>query len=479
MDREADGTRVSRSRADWLASAPTYAAIMAAIAGVTALSFVLRDTLTLANFTMIYLLVVLIVAITTGTAAAAISALVSFVCINFFLVPPYYSLLVADPREFLDLVVFSVVAVIAGQLGAQVRQRSQEAHQRAREQEILYHVTRTFNQLVDHDGVYQALTRVLQTEMNAAQASILPHIPASAASSGTEYYLLLQTAERIYATVHIVFKAPLTASQTALVNTCVSQASLVLQRVDLTERAIKSQQFEQADKLKTAILQAVSHDLRTPITIIRTSASNLRQFHEQLSPPEEREIAEVIEQEATTLDRLVGNLLDMSRLQAGALTLNHSLNDLEEIAGDVAAEMWQRSRQERVRLKFPDDLPLVWSDYGLLRQAISNIVENTVRYEPANTQVEIRAVVHDGEFRIVIINHGETIDDPVKDDIMKPFYRGHDGHIGLGLPIAKGIIEAHRGRLWVEDTPGGGATFIIALPLGKEQGDETDDSGRR
>lgn len=460
-------------------SLQTYVVVLASIAIVTSVAILLRNTLTLANFTMIYLLLVLIVAISAGTIPASLSAIISFFCINFFLVPPYYSLLVADQREVLDLVVFLIVAGLAGRLGSRLKQQANEAQQRAHEQALLYQLTRAFNQLVHPDGVYQTLTRVLQTDMRAIWVEILPMSTNSPThDNGTVYYLLLQGGGRIYATVSAAFDTPLTESQLALVNTCVSQAAMALQRIELSERAIKSKKFEEADKLKTAILQAVSHDLRTPITIIKSSASNLRQFHDQLSPQEEHEITEAIELETDHLDRLVGNLLDMSRLQAGALSLNRRLNDLEEIAGDIAAQSWQRTRQERIKLCFPEDLPLVSSDYGLLRQAVSNIVDNSLRYEPADQQVEICGMIQGREAFIKIVNHGETISDADKANIMKPFYHGRDGHIGLGLPIAKGIIEAHQGRLWVEDTPGGGATFVLTLPLSEETSDEAKNTRR-
>jgi two-component system, OmpR family, sensor histidine kinase KdpD len=462
----------------WIKTLQIYTLVFLAIALMTVCAYIVRATLTLANFMMLYLLLVLIIAIRAGTLPALVSGIISFICINFFLVPPYYSLRVADPREVLDLVVFVIVAGIAGRLGAQVRQQAYEARQRAREQEILYQLTRAFNQLMDREGVYLVLKEVFRNELGAVQIDILPYSIETSDNRGTTYYLLLQAGEKIYATVRVVFDAPPLTSALALLNACVSQAAMAVERIDLTERAIKSQQFEEADKLKTAILQAVSHDLRTPITIIKTSASNLRQLYTKLSGQEVQEIAQTIEQETDHLDKLVGNLLDMSRLQAGALSLNLGLNDLEEIVGDIAAQQWQRTHQERIKLNFPDDLPPVSSDYGLLRQALSNIVENSLRYESAERKIEIKAEVHSREVRLKIINHGETIPDSSKSEIMKPFYRGRDGHIGLGLPIANGIIEAHRGHLWVEDTPEGGATFVIALPLDKDLFDETENSGR-
>ncbi len=349
---------------------------------LTFVLLLLRDTLTLANITMFFLLLVVLVAITQGIVPALVTTFVSFFSINFFFVPPYYTLWASDSRELLDLIVFLIVAMIAGRLGAYSRQQAEIARQQVREGEMLLEMER------------------------------------------------------------------------------------------------KSRKFEEADRLKTALLHAVSHDLRTPITIIKSSASNLRQLRSRLTPQQQVELAETIETEADQLDRLVGNLLDMSRLKAGALRLSVGLNSLEEVAGDVAARVWQLTKQERLKIDFPDTMPLVEFDYGLILQAVTNLVDNALRYEPAAQQVELQGEQLKEWALFRIINHGETIDEETKAHMMEPFYRGKDGRIGLGLPIAKGIIEAHDGELRVEDTLGGGATFVIALPIRETKGYETQDPGR-
>lgn len=442
-----------------------YGVALAAVIVLTICAVPLRNTLTLANFTMVYFLLVLTIAIRNGTRPAFVTAFASFMSINFFLVPPYYSLWVADPREVLDLSVFLIVAGVSGQLGSRARQQAQEASQRAQEQEVLYRLTRSFNQMTHPEGVYEALIRALQEDLGARQASILPPNQERPLADGTVHYLLLQSGNHVYGTIRVSFDSGPLQPQVALLHTCVAQAAMALQRIDLAERANKSRQFEEADKLKTALLHAVSHDLRTPITIIKTSASNLQRLGNQLTQDEKLVIAETIESEVDQLDKLVGNLLDMSRLQAGALTLNCQLNSLEEVVGDVAARVWQLTKQERIRIIFPDDMPLIKFDYGLLLQAMANLIDNSLRYEPPDQQIEIRGAVQDQTALLKIVNHGASISNTVKAHIMEPFYHGKDGHIGLGLPIARGIIEAHAGQLLVEDTPGSGATFVISLPL--------------
>ena len=240
---------------------------------------------------------------------------------------------------------------------------------------------------------------------------------------------------------------------------------MALQRIELAERARVSQQYEEADRLKTAILHAVSHDLRTPITIIKTSASNLRTLGERLPANQRQELSETIETQADHLNKLIGNLLDLSRLQAGALMLNRELNSLEEVMGDVAAYIWQTTGQERIQMNLPDNMPLVLFDYGLMLQALTNLVDNALRYEPPNSKIEVQGCVFEHKVLLKLVNHGETIAPEDRERIMEPFYHGKDGHIGLGLPIAKGIVEAHQGSLRVEDTSGGGATFVVSLPF--------------
>jgi two-component system sensor histidine kinase KdpD len=431
----------------------------------TGVLWLLRDDLTQANFSLVYLFVVFLIAIRQGTGPSLVAATVSFLGFNFVLVKPYYTFIVADPRELLDLIIFFVTAILTGQLAARARQQAETARRRAHERDILYRLTSAFNQLTTTEGVYNALKQVLTDELSARHVYTLPYTNDKMPQDQTIAYVLLQTGDQIYGTLCVSFDQPPTPFQLRLLNTCAAHGAMALQRIDLTERARKSQSFEEADRLKTALLHAVSHDLRTPITIIKTSVSNLLNLHSSLPEPERVDMLATIESEADHLNKMVGNLLDMSRLQAGALQLNVELNSLEEIAGEVAARAYELTGQERIKIDFPEEMPLVPFDYGLLLQALTNLVDNALRYEPAESQVVIQGIIHEGEVRMAVVNHGPNIPIQERNHIMEPFYRGKDGHVGLGLPIAKGIVEAHHGKLWIEDTPGGGATFVLSLLL--------------
>lgn len=457
------------------------ATVSLSLVGITLVAWSLRDTLTLANFAMLYILVVLVIAIRLGTIAAISAAFFSFLFINFFLTRPYYTFIVADTRDVIELIVFFVVAGLSGQLGARARRQTDEAQRRAYEQEILYRLTGSMNQTTDYTAVYEVLTKVMHEDLHARQAYILPNINKPQPVDEALLYLLLQAGNHIYGTLCVAFDTVFTAQQVRLLNTCAAQAAMALQRIELTERARASQQYEEADRLKTAILRAVSHDLRTPITIIKTSASNLRMLGERLQEQERHELAGTIEAEADHLNKLIGNLLDLSRLQAGALTLNRELNSLEEVVGDAVARIWQMTGHELIEMRFPDNLPLVVFDYGLILQALSNLVDNALRYEPPHSKIEIQGCVQQDKAQIRVVNHGKNIKEEDRERITDPFYHGKDGHIGLGLAIAKGIIEAHRGVLQLEDTPGGGATFILVLPIDNQEtlGNETKNTGCR
>jgi two-component system sensor histidine kinase KdpD len=451
------------------ALAGRYLAALAVVGVLTLALWPLRERLTNANISLLYMLATLITAVWLGAGPSVLTAILSFFSFNFFLVRPYYTLAVEDPRELIDLVVFLAAALIAGRLAAYARQQAEAAGLNARQQEILYSLTSALNPLTDPAAIRGELRRVAVEQLGATQADYLPSRAVAPVHEGNAVFVLLQAGDVIYGTLRAVFPQSLPSSQYRLLTACAGQAALALQRVDLTAQAQRSQALAEADQLKTALLHAVSHDLRTPITIIKSSAANLDALDNKLSHAERRELARTVEAQADLLDRLVGNLLDMSRLQAGAMVLHRELNALEEVAGDVAAEAFRRHGAERIALDFPDDLPLAPFDYGLMRQALSNIVDNALRYEPEGRRVIIRGGVSDSDVRLEVINHGPTISPEEKTRITEPFYQSRDGRsvvggVGLGLAIARGIVEVHRGTMVVEDTPGGGATFTITLP---------------
>ena len=464
MKREVSSEAVVRAFARRVS---VYVAAVLTVMIVTCPLWLLRASLTWANISLIYVLVILGLAIWLGTGPSLVAAVTSFFASEFFLLKPVYSFAVSDPREFLDLCAYLVVATLAGQLGAYARREADAARRRADEQKLLFALSSAFNRVADREGVVDTLQQVVREQLNAREISILPHadeVPVAGNAQQVISCVLLAAEDSVYGTVRVRFDSSPSAEQSRLLRACVLQAAMALQRIELAKQAQQSLGFQEADRLKTALLHAVSHDLRTPITIIKTSASNLHTLHHRLSEEERMEMVETIDSEIDELNRMVGNLLDLSRLQAGALAMNKDWNALSDIAGDVAARAWERYGSERVRIVFPAEQPLARFDYGLMLQALSNIVENALRYEPESSQIEIRGDCLEAEVRLLVVNHGPNIPPAERERIMEPFYHRENGRVGLGLAISKGIVEAHHGRMWVDDTPGGGATFVLALP---------------
>jgi two-component system sensor histidine kinase KdpD len=231
------------------------------------------------------------------------------------------------------------------------------------------------------------------------------------------------------------------------------------------ERA--AQVAQQADEVKTALLHAVSHDLRTPLASIKANVSGLRQTDVSYSAEDRAELLEAIDDEADHLDRLVGNLLDASRLEAGVLVPRKQPQDLAELTRAVLARMTALLGERSVKLDIQANMPLVRCDYGQIDQVFTNLLENVARHTPAGSAIEIRLSADSRDAHLEVLDAGPGIAEEDRVRIFRPFERGHTaaGGSGLGLSIARGIAEAHEGTLDVKRSPAGGAQFCLTLPL--------------
>jgi len=245
---------------------------------------------------------------------------------------------------------------------------------------------------------------------------------------------------------------------------------VVAQRTRLVEQSNRVRLLEEADRMRAALMGSVSHDLRTPLASIKASISDLADPGLALSDDDRATLLRAAEEETDRLTRLVTNLLDMSRIQAGALAPHRSATPLDELIGAVAVRLAPMLRDHRLTVDVPEGLPLVDVDYLLVEQVFSNLLENAARYTPAGTAVSVSAatVPGAGQLEIRVADHGPGVAEAERERIFDQFYRpraeGRDLGTGMGLAIVKGIVEAHGGRIWVEPTPGGGATFALRLP---------------
>jgi two-component system sensor histidine kinase KdpD len=220
--------------------------------------------------------------------------------------------------------------------------------------------------------------------------------------------------------------------------------------------------------VKSALLDAVSHDLRTPLASILASAGSLQQRDVGWTADQEREFAAAIEGEASRLDRIVGNLLDLSRLESGALQPDRGWYEPTELISEVASRLRAVVEPHPLTLELPDELPPVQLDYSEIDQVLTNLIENAAKYSPADAEIRVAASIRDGALQVSVADRGSGISDEAMPRLFDPFFRGTSlrrGGSGLGLAVARGLVEAHEGRIWAENIPGGGARFTFEIPV--------------
>jgi two-component system sensor histidine kinase KdpD len=260
-----------------------------------------------------------------------------------------------------------------------------------------------------------------------------------------------------------------------LLETFAGQAALALERAQLADRAQKEEVEVEAERLRTSLLSSLSHDMRTPLGAITGAASSLLEESPRatLKEPARRELLQSILDEANRMNRLIGNLLDMIRVESGALQVQKDWQPLEEPVGVALIQLGERLKGHPVRVTLPPDLPLVPMDGVLIEQVFINLLENAAKYTPAGTPIDISAAPTDGVVRVDVMDRGPGVPPGDEQRVFEKFYRVSNEvsatGVGLGLTICRGIVTAHGGRIWVENRPEGGAAFHFTLPLSGAQ----------
>jgi two-component system sensor histidine kinase KdpD len=255
--------------------------------------------------------------------------------------------------------------------------------------------------------------------------------------------------------------------QLHLLETFANQAALAIERAQLAEEAQQAQVRAEAERLRNALLSSVSHDLRTPLATIMGSASSLLEDGTHFQRGTWQDLLQSIVDEAERLNRLVSNLLNMTRLEAGALAVKKEWHPLEEVVGTALARMEKRLRDRPVNIRLPANLPLVHIDGVLIEQVFINLLDNGVKHTPVRSGIDISASVSDGTMLVEVADRGPGFTPGEEERVFDKFYRGQttgSRGVGLGLTICRAIIEAHGGKIWAENRVGGGAVFRFTLP---------------
>ncbi|MFD4601165.1 ATP-binding protein [Streptomyces sp. NPDC058464] len=425
----------------------------------------------LANDMLLYLSLTVAAALLGGLLPALTSAVVGSLLLNWFFTPPIHTLTIADPNNIVAIAIFIGVAVsVASVVDLAARRTHQAARLRA-ESEILSFLAGSV--LRGETSLEELLERVRET-FGMESVALLERVSdvepwTCAGSVGPQPCQAPEQADvDMPVGEHMTLALSgrvLPASDRRVLAAFAAQAAVVLERQRLQEEADQAKELAEGNRIRTALLAAVSHDLRTPLAGIKASVSSLRSDDVEWSEQDRAELLEAIEAGADRLDHLVGNLLDMSRLQTGTVTSIVREADLDEVVPMALGGI----PEDSVELDVPETLPMVYVDKGLLERVVANVVENAVKYSPAETPVLVKASSIADRVEMRVVDRGPGVPDEAKERIFEPFQRYGDSPrgagVGLGLAVARGFAEAMGGTLTAEDTPGGGLTMVLSLPL--------------
>ncbi len=451
--------------AGWLVAMAATLCTTAVIGGVLQFS-------SIPNITLLYLFPVVAVAGGWGRRPAIGAALLASLSFDWFFVQPVHAFTVDDPAEWLALVVLLLAAVFTANLTAALRQQAQEARQQAWEAGTLRTLASTL--AAAHD-----LPELL--ELGREQAIAVFHCSSCVIDLAeetqpveSELALPLRTPRGKLGLLRLAGAAGnATAEWEAgpLLHAFAAQLALAIERVRLQEEATQAEVLRRTDDLRSTLLSAVSHDLRTPLAAIKAAATSLLQHDVEWSEAEREGFARSINGGVDRLNRLVANVLDLSRIEAGALRLDLEEYLLEDLINEAAAQVAHLFVAGQLRIEpFADPAALHWVrvDPILVEQVLVNLLENAAKYSPAGGPVTVRGRLECDEALLEIEDRGPGIAADEREKVFERFYRvthhGRAAGAGIGLAVCKGVVEAHGGRIWVSPRRGGGSTFAISLP---------------
>ncbi|MEA3026383.1 MAG: two-component system, OmpR family, sensor histidine kinase KdpD [Alphaproteobacteria bacterium] len=512
VTRESDAAPMQRPR--WFASWPLepvpflYATL--GVGAAIGVGKILTELTPIPNLSIVFLLAVLLTAVTFGIWPAIYASILSFAAFNFFFIEPLYTFTIAEPYELLALMTFLIVAVVTSALAGRVRQQAQVSASRMRAMRRLYEFTRRLSGLAALDAVAEGaaseinaslgrptvvmlargddldLTAAWPPEdaldaaaMTAARWAYGHNEPAGADTATLPivpwFFVPLHIGDKRLGVVGVAREKdtpPLDSEARALLDTLSEQTAAALDRAMLTHEMVNARAATETEHVRNTLLASISHDFRTPLSSILGAATSLIDYGDRLDRADTTDLLGQIKTEAEGLDGMVRNLLAITRIDAGALELRLDWIDLREIVDRVIHAARRRGGTQRFEVEIPAELPLVRADATLIEQAISNIIANTVAHTPEGTRVAVAAKVTVDRLALQISDDGPGIAPDALPRIFDKFVKGpaRDGGegTGLGLAIAKGIMEAHGGSIAAESpVQGRGLRMTLSFPRGE------------
>jgi two-component system sensor histidine kinase KdpD len=482
----------------WRRSVVGSVAALVVMAPLVAVMVPLRGHLSIATTGLVLVVPVVIGVVLGGLSAGVFGVVVGFVVFDLVFIPPYFRLSVGSNENWVVLVVYVAVMLLVSSVVARLDTARTEAHQHEGAIRRLFELT---DLLIEDRPLPEILELIVSTvheafalrsvalllpvdtklavvasageplsESELRQIAPEPGIPATLGSSLPSRHEQAQTVAlsamgRPIGLLHI-WGAGLSRHDQDLLHTFANHMALALERAQLREQALRTELLEEVDRLQRALVSAVSHDLRTPLATIKASASTLRSPDAAVTRPDREELLELIDNQTDRLDRLVTNLLDLSRVQAGALELRNQPIAVGDLVNDALRGLGSGIDASDIAIAIDDDLPLVDVDHLLIGQVLANLLDNAIRHAPPHTAVTVSARRRDdGLVQLSVEDRGPGVARADRTNVFRLFNRsGRTGGTGVGLSIAKAFVEAHGQEIWIEDEPTGGARFCFTMP---------------
>ncbi|MCX2865515.1 DUF4118 domain-containing protein [Paucibacter sp. PLA-PC-4] len=479
-----------------------YAFAALACVGTTALALPLQPVFDEANIVMLFLLTVLGVSLRWGRGPSVLASFVSVGLFDFFFIAPHLSFAVSDVQYLLTFVVMLAVGLITGQLTAHLRYQAQVAAEREARSRALFELTRELSGALQTEQVVQSAQSSLSRELHGRalvlvldlkDALLLPEGETDPPDLGTARWALDHGQAAGLATdtlpgsawFYLPLQAPMRArgvlalrprdlasvmqpERRAQLDTYASIIGQALERVHYVEVAQDALVHIESERLRNSLLSALSHDLRTPLAVVYGLADTLAAL--PTLPEAGREMAQALQRESQRINAMVNNLLDMARLQSGAVQLRLQWQPVEEVVGSALQAMQTSLGAHRVQTELPPGLPMINLDAVLIERVLCNLLENAVKYTPAGSLIRISAELREAELWLRVADNGPGLPPGREEALFEKFARAKSESstpgVGLGLAICRAIMQAHQGGIHAEPVPGGGAAFVLTLPLG-------------
>jgi two-component system, OmpR family, sensor histidine kinase KdpD len=489
-------------------SIPRYVWSLLLVALATATGFLIGGRIEQTNLVMLYLLTVVVSAIYLGRGPAILASLTSVLLFDFLFVTPYYTFAVSDTQYIIVFIALFLVGMVISQLTARASEQAEAARRREAETAELYDLSRDLASSANVESILAVLQKHLEQTFSRTITVLLPdgdqlvarvmskdmtlddeemavadwvyrrNEPAgrhtNTLPAAQLRYLPLKTSKGVMGVLGVgkpsTADTDLTPAERRLMESFANQGAQAIERALLEEQNRQMVLLQSAEKLQNALLNSISHDLRTPLVAITGALSALDENSIKMDEPTRNALIENARGEAERLNRLVGNLLNMTRIESGAIKLHLEPGDVQDLIGIAIEQLGKRIANRTVNVDVPTNFPLVPMDFTLMAQVLVNILENAVKYSPEYCAIEVNARVVDDKVRLQILDRGEGIPPEDLSRVFDKFYRVQRpdsvSGTGLGLSISKGIVEAHGGQIHALNRAGGGTILEVELPLG-------------